>query len=414
MKRFLSFFLAMLMFGCLLCACGEPEDAGTQQDTPSSKELYSQIRYYASVERNGEKTEEEIFFDFDWLENGVVMDGKLTSGEKVSTRREEATFDAEKRPVSITATTVDDEETEHETIDISYDGLKVTLSRLRNDGEKDINVMEYNEQGLLLREESNYRINTYEYDSYGNCVMEKTFREGALESEEKTTYTYDENGKIKFSSALRTYDGEETETQSHYYYYPNGNVMFVLSVTGHADVNHNFRHYNKKDILTWSYGMQASAGGVYKVTKDANGYISSVEVTRGSEVSTAHFEYDAAGNLVKETTFYGTERTWEYDAENRPVKYRNGNTVTTYEYDSQGRLIAENEVRTGDNAYTQNQSYAYNEAGMVSRREMTYTATEEEGTVVRHRVMEVTHIENSNCTVNEQWAEFLFQRLNIF
>ena len=160
--------------------------------------------------------------------------------------------------------------------------------------------------------------------------------------EEAITYTYDENQVTTYSVAKR---GDQ-ETQTHYYYYPNGSVMFEMSVTSAGDVNYGFRPYNSKDYLAWSYGMKASVGMEYETEKDANGYITKVIRKNGNtNESTATFEYDDQGNLVKESSFYGTVHEWEYDAQNRPAKHVETSSTavytTVYEYDAQGRLLSE-------------------------------------------------------------------------
>ena len=51
----------------------------------------------------------------------------------------------------------------------------------------------------------------------------------------------------------------------------------------------------------------------------------------------------------------------------------------------------------------------YNEAGMTTKRTEKDVYTDGEGTM--EQTMEIEYIENSNCTINNEWADFFLANL---
>lgn len=429
-----------MCFG-LFCACGEPVEEGktdisdisategnvennstddTISDTDSAMELVSQIRYAFTRERDGQRSDEEMVIDVAWTENGATVEGYQDSDEGRADMHMELVLDDQNIPTSIIKTiNRPDGETIQTTISFSYpEKRRVKVTTTPHEGSEYYVLFVLDESGRVIREEYDGYTRGYEYDSNGNCVRDWIHY---AEDEERnrdtnTVYTYDESGKILFSVESNLSNGKET--QKHYYYYPNGNVMYVLSVSSFGIVNHNFCPYNTKDF-TWSYGMTDGAGMEYEVEKDSNGYIVKVVTKSFEETRTTTFEYDEKGNLIKELVSGGKVCTWEYDSQNRPMKYIRedseefgGVTYTTiYEYDDFGHLIYQK--RTDSDGQSDTETWSYNDAGMVVSKTESDVYSDDEGTM--EQSMEIQYVENSHCTISEEWAEFFLKNfLNSF
>ena len=420
MKRFLALALAMLMCFGLLCACGEPTEEGNEgaPGTESAKELMSKIHYTYTREREGKTTQREYIIDIQWTENGATVEGYQEDSEEGRYEKTmELTLDDQKRPVSMKErTTNPDGETEEYTVVLSYEKerqIKRTVTY--EEGNTRVSTYDFDENGRLIREETgDGYVEEYEYDSHGNCIRNWwTYADSDEIRETNTEYTYDNAGKITFSVNSHSYS--DSQTQIHYYYYPNGNVMMQMKVSNRGDVNFGFYPNNPKDGAAWSYSAAegVSMNSEYTVETDANGYYTKVTRTNTEtgEVETATMEYDANGNLVKCSDFYGRCKQWEYDSQNRLVKYfldfGESSHTTVYEYDDQGRLITQKKTTADGESDTQ--TWAYNEAGMTTKRTESDVYTGSDGTL--EQVMEIEYVENSNCPINNEWADFFLANL---
>lgn len=432
MKKALSLLLAMCMFLCLLCSCGttdKKEEGGSSDDgkkddqnqsiivDPTAKELLGGYHYY-SVDQNGDDTyTEDVITSIEWTASGAVMTGyeEQSDGDR-SDMRMEITFDEQKRPATLVRTvTEDDGEVEESRMRFEYPAER-TVKMINSgfgDGESYC-IYEYDEKGNRIREEYPNYTHIYEYDSHGNCVLEKTdyVDPDQTDREDKTTYTYDADGKIVTAVEINS-AGKETQTR--YFYYPNGNVMMKMSISDSGNVNHNFSPYNPKDMLAWSYGMSATGGMEYTSEKDAEGRI--VKVTSTGMDGTARvttFSYDAQGRLSEVTNYEGKKSVYEYDAQGRLVKYSrdSGYAVRTYTYDDKGHLVKEENVTTSGNRSATIREY--NDVGMVIKmtEESYYPASElyPEGQTSTETV-DITYVENAKCQVNDLWAELILMSL---
>lgn len=417
MKRIMTLVLAMLMCFGLLCACGEPtdeENKGTP-GTDSAKELMSKIHYTYTRERDGETKETEYVIDIQWTENGATVEGYQDSEEGRYETTMELTLDDQKRPVSMIQTETSPEgKTSQYSIVLAYEKerqIKRTVTY--EEGNTSVTTYNFDENGrLILQETEGGEIRTYEYDAQGNQTLYR-YQHPNLEkaAEYRTDYTYDDAGKAVFATYTNYSDDEQT--QIHYYYYPNGNVMMEMKISNRGEVNFGFRPNNPKDTMGWGYGMSAGVGMnmEYTVETDANGYYTKITRTntQSGESQTATMEYDANGNLVKYTGFYGDTKQWEYDSQNRLVKYTYNEDVTEYAYDDQGRLVSEKRMEADEDNATQ--TWAYNEAGMTvkSMRSRVYAFDNGEETI--EEIMEIEYTENANCPINNEWADFFLASL---
>ena len=415
MKRLLALVLAMLMCFGLLCACGEPTEEGNEgaPGTDSAKELMSKIHYLYTREKDGETKVTEYIINIQWTENGATVEGYQDSEEGRYETTMELTLDDQKRPVSMIQTKTSPEgETSQYSIVLAYEKerqIKRTVTY--EEGNTRVSTYDFDENGRLIREETDDGyVEEYEYDSHGNCIRNWwTYADSDEIREIKTEYTYDNAGKITF--AVRSHSYSNTQTQIHYYYYPNGNVMMEMRISNRGDVNFNFRPNNPKDGMAWSYGSAegSTMNSEYTVETDAKGYYTKIIRTniQTGESQTATMEYDANGNLVKHTNFYGESKQWEYDSQNRLVKYTSNGNVTQYAYDDQGRLISQKKTTAEGESDTQ--TWEYNEAGMTVKRTESDVYTDGEGTM--EQVMEIEYTENANCPINNEWADFFLANL---
>ena len=415
MKKIFALILVTVIAFGMLCACGQPteKESGDAPTTNSAKELISRVHQISSGVNNGEKSGNEYTVDVQWTETGMVMDGyyEESDGSKSEVHME-LVLDSEKRPLTMTRTSKDsDGEIDEAVVTFSYPSA-YQIKVIRTYSEENIQeyLYEFDENGLLIQEKSDTRTKSYEYDSYGNCTREITkYADEEEATERKTAYTYDETGKITF--AVRTYDDEtpddkviEVEEQLHYYYYPNGNVMYILSVSSKGIVNAEFKPYNTKDIAYGSGKEDAWAPDI-TTEKEENGYISKVQ--RGD--TTITFAYDDKGNLIKETRSDGYEYQWEYDAQNRPVKYTTNYYVEEYEYDELGRRTSEKVISNYGTGNTETRTF--NEEGMSTTIIYTENSKGDTWDSSWETKMEIQYVENSQCSIDEKWAEFFLSNL---
>lgn len=415
MKKIAALLLTIFMMIGMLCSCDESTDEGNEgaPGTASAKELMSKIHYTYTRERGGTIKEEEMIIDIKWTENGVTVEGWQDTEEGRYETTMELTLDNQKRPFSMIQTETNPEgEVYRSSIVLAYEKerqIKRTVTD--EEGHTRVATYDFDENGRLIREEHDGGyIEEYEYDSHGNCIRNWwTYADSEEAREYRTAYTYDDAGKAVF--ATRTYSSDGQQTQTHYYYYPNGNVMMEMKISNHGDVNFNFLPNNPKDGMSWAYGSSAekTLNCNYAVEMDANGYYTKIirTNTQTGKAESATMEYDENGNLVKHMTFYGDTKQWEYDSRNRLVKYTRDGNVTEYAYDDQGRLISEK--RTDADGESDTDTWAYNEAGMTVKRTENDVYTDGEGTM--EQTMEIEYIENSNCPISDDWANFFLANL---
>ena len=342
MKRLFTLILAVLLCFGLLSACAETKEkakaAVQQKDT--TKELVSEMHYTGIGMQDGESREEETTVKIIWTETGATIEGYAEGNGERSELQGELRLDDKNRPATFTKIT---SYAEGEPREVTYTFSYPKERQIKVSGDNEIMLYDFDEEGNLIREENDNSIKCYEYDEKGNRTFYSIeYKEHASDNKtDQTAYTYDEDGKLVFAEKTDE-DGELT--QYHYTCHTNGNILFELSVRSTGVVNTRFLPYNSKDY-SWSYGMQDFGGMEFTVEKDANGYITKVVGTNehSGMTRTTTFQYDAKGNLLKAEESEGRTETWEYDDQNRPVKYvreyDGGKSTTTYQYDEQSRLI---------------------------------------------------------------------------
>ena len=167
--------------------------------------------------------------------------------------------------------------------------------------------------------------------------------------------------------------------------------------------------------MVWSQGKTASHGMEYTTEKDEYGRIVKVNFA-GQNGATTTLSYDEQGRLSQVIDRHGDKRTYEYDNQNRLVKYTSVSDISTservYTYDEQGRLVKDEDVSSRGYRYTTVR--AYNDEGMVIQMidEDVYPADEwnPQGQTSTD-TLEITYVENAQCRVNALWAELILMSL---
>jgi len=237
-----------------------------------------------------------------------------------------------------------------------------TGENIYNENGKLIKAISYGSDGSVLMSKD------YEYDENENLIKE-TSQSGY------TVYSYNSDGKI-LSIASYNNDGKET-IQSTYTYDTNGNIKtsqnFTSTITYECDLNGNIKkcHYINENVnILDEYN---SNGKKVKREDYSNG-----------KNSTTTYLYDSFDRLVK-SQYYGNTTRYggEYGEEGTIIKNNgvmeysyndngdlikkigtdeiSGKRISKYEYDSQNRLIKEED----DNGL--GYEYFYNDCGLMSK-----------------------------------------------
>ena len=210
-----------------------------------------------------------------------------------------------------------------------------------------------------------------------------------------TEYAYDENGDK--TSETVTYQDKPDETLYREYttqYQEDGSKIVtesqtMLLATGEAISNATYEYdYNPEGLLVRKAGFyDGQLDGEVTYEYDENGnltYQSETQATSLGNAMAKKCEYDAAGNLVKETLLDsdgGVNRvyTYEYDVDGKQILQHEFNaageeTVSyelcqwKYEYDGEGRVIEEWKEGTEHGGKHEHYEYEYDEYGNVCKK----------------------------------------------
>ena len=207
------------------------------------------------------------------------------------------------------------------------------------------------------------------------------------ESGIKTEYTYDSNYRVKTEKS-----GDETTT---YTYDSKGNV---LSYVTSNEKNNTYYIYNSNgkiireqsgnDYTYYTYDAKGNNLILATLKKDYQGEAPALYDSSLTCFDTTTYTYDDKGRILKEGNSNGSSVSYEYDASGNVTKETNvtvendktKTTVTTYTYDEMGNILTtQNE---GDNG-----SYIYDKAGRTLRvtqnGETTRTLYDDEGRIIQ-------------------------------
>jgi YD repeat-containing protein len=197
--------------------------------------------------------------------------------------------------------------------------------------------------------EKEYMYQRSEYDEQGHLLSEETFTaDGSLEH--KASYVYDEKGFL-IEEILIEEDDEVSEHRTMEY---DSNGRLVKEKMHYMD--------DFYDEISYSYDSEGNL--VSKISVDSEGeagnkvifeykgknLVSEVETdSEGNVISSKHFEFDEAGNLIEEgikSQDEEFEATYEYDDKGHRTLARRYNAQgqlverNTYMRDAEGRLIS--------------------------------------------------------------------------
>lgn len=210
-----------------------------------------------------------------------------------------------------------------------------------------------------------------------------------------TEYAYDENGD-KISETV-SYPDKPDETLYREYttqYQEDGSKIVtesqtMLQATGEAISNATYEYdYNPEGLLVRKAGFyDGQLDGEVTYEYDENGNLTYQSETKATSLGNAmakKCEYDAAGNLVKETLLDSDGNvnrvyTYEYDGDGKQILQHEFNaageeTVSyelcqwKYEYDEDGRVIQEWKEGTEHGGKFEHYEYEYDEYGNVCKK----------------------------------------------
>lgn len=139
-------------------------------------------------------------------------------------------------------------------------------------------------------------------------------------------------------------------------------LAYVQNPLGHAVR----AAYNRAGDLVAVYN---EAGEAHRFTRDVAGYVVGEDTFDGRSIRTKYdvagrpmvittgegdktlLEYDAAGALVKRTYHDDTSEVFSYDACGRLIAVERGDVAVTYEYDAAGQIVRETQ-RVGEETHT--------------------------------------------------------------
>ena len=221
-------------------------------------------------------------------------------------------------------------------------------------------------------------------------VRENSTKKGII-----TEYAYDENGD-KISETV-SYPDKPDETLYRKYttqYQEDGSKIVtesqtMLQATGEAISNATYEYdYNPEGLLVRKAGFyDGQLDGEVTYEYDENGNLTYQSETKATSLGNAmakKCEYDAAGNLVKETLLDSDGNvnrvyTYEYDGDGKQILQHEFNaageeTVSyelcqwKYEYDEDGRITQEWKEGTEHGGKFEHYEYEYDEYGNICKK----------------------------------------------
>ncbi len=221
-------------------------------------------------------------------------------------------------------------------------------------------------------------------------VRENSTKKGII-----TEYAYDENGD-KISETV-SYPDKPDETLYREYttqYQEDGSKIVtesqtMLQATGEAISNATYEYdYNPEGLLVRKAGFyDGQLDGEVTYEYDENGNLTYQSETKATSLGNAmakKCEYDAAGNLVKETLLDSDGNvnrvyTYEYDGDGKQILQHEFNaageeTVSyelcqwKYEYDEDGRITQEWKEGTEHGGKFEHYEYEYDEYGNICKK----------------------------------------------
>ena len=208
-----------------------------------------------------------------------------------------------------------------------------TRQEIIKDREDKISVLEYDDQGNVVREtDPNGKIILRTFDGDNNRLSETEPHDPSNLDPNTTFFTYDDRDN---QTSVTDPEGNTTE----FTYNDRDQVLTVRDPREKVTTNIYDADGNLEKTID-------ALGNETVFTYDAQGNVETQTVTVTGELCVTQFEYDAFGNPTKEIDALGNETTFTHDSNgNRLTETRTRTTpsgvqtlVTTFTYDKQGRL----------------------------------------------------------------------------
>ncbi|MFW1801920.1 RHS repeat-associated core domain-containing protein [Acinetobacter nematophilus] len=198
----------------------------------------------------------------------------------------------------------------------------------------------YDSRSRIIKEEQildqdQTRTQTFEYGPFGATQID---RNGVRES-----IYYNNNGTV---SQITHGRGREVLNSQEYQY---SNLGQLLSVRYKESGSVRYSKANQHNQLGWTTADLGNNGQNQRYEYDANGNVIKQTDSLGNITS---YSYDSQGNISRESRSDGSSVTYSYDAFGQlaNIKDAKGN-ITTYTYDGFGQLLSTNSPDTGVTQY---------------------------------------------------------------
>nr|WP_279597268.1 RHS repeat-associated core domain-containing protein [Acinetobacter bereziniae] len=196
----------------------------------------------------------------------------------------------------------------------------------------------------ILGSQMEYRNQKFKYGSFGVTQIERSgMNWPSFYKSTKQTIDYNNNGTV---SQITHGRGREILSSQEYQY---SNLGQLLSVRYKESGSVRYSKANQHNQLGWTTADLGNNGQNQRYEYDANGNVIKQTDSLGNITS---YSYDSQGNISRESRSDGSSVTYSYDAFGQltNIKDAKGN-ITTYTYDGFGQLLSTNSPDTGVTQY---------------------------------------------------------------
>lgn len=189
----------------------------------------------------------------------------------------------------------------------------------------------------ILGSQMEHRNQKFKYGSFGVTQIERSgMNWSSFYKSTKQTINYNNNGTV---SQITHGQGEQVLSSQEYQYSNLGQLLSVRYKEGGAV---RYSKTNQHNQLGWTTADLGNNGQNQGYEYDANGNVIKQTDSLGNITS---YSYDSQGNISQESRSDGSSVTYSYDAFGQlaNIKDAKGNT-TTYTYDGFGQLEVDQEI----------------------------------------------------------------------
>jgi len=245
-----------------------------------------------------------------------------------------------------------------------------------NNHEKAEKLLEKFEYKLLsIKDSDGNPYELYEYDADGNCIVLKKFvYESGATKEEKHTYEYDDEGnKIKDIYMVLLNGKETSKNTTKFEYDPYGNCILEKDSVGKTEYAYN----ENGDIISETFtGLKYNTITIYRyengLLKSKCSYTDDIYL---DDYLVEYFYNDAELLIKKQEAYYdyygsGTlSNTFKYNDEGLLIEEDDDSAVYTYKYNKEGNCTEEicQQKNTSESVITK---FNYDESGRITTKKI--------------------------------------------